>query len=250
MLASCRNGLCKVALIELPELRRCTLLPSLDAWTLANPSTAAAGSPETPLAFTCYVAIPNHEASNADSDGCIDLSKQDTRPLLACLARNFSAAGRQNPFVLDVHPDPVFPLCSSSTTAMGLGFFAYKCEHLVLLEMSAPQLLQKTAPIEHPLGSFWLLPASLALQKIHAGDLFLRKAGFSMTQTSTQDAEPMSKFIQDAHAVHLQSRKRKLEDRVQELQLELGVNQQNLTKVQRQLASLAKSKSSSALALQ
>ena len=49
----------------------------------------------------------------------------------------------------------------------------------------------------------------------------------------------MSKFIQEAQAVHLQSRKRKLEDHIEELKLELGVNQQNLTKVQRQIASLA-----------
>ena len=122
---------------------------------------------------------------------------------------------------------------------MAVGFFAYKSEHLLLLEMSAPQLLQKKAPIEHPLGSFWLLPASVALEKIDSGDLLLRKAAFTMTQTSTEDAEPMSKFIQEAQAVHLQSRKRKLEDHIEELKLELGVNQQNLTKVQRQIASLA-----------
>ena len=43
----------------------------------------------------------------------------------------------------------------------------------------------------------------------------------------------MSKFIQEAQAVHLQSRKRNLEDHIEELKLELGVNQQNLTKVPR-----------------
>ena len=87
------------------------MLPRLDAWTLANPSTAAAGSPETPLAFTYYVAIPVPQAVNATADSCIDLSKQDTQPLLTGLARNFSAAGRDNPFVPD-QIDPVFPLCS------------------------------------------------------------------------------------------------------------------------------------------
>ena len=114
---------------------------------LWHPSTAAAGSPETPLAFTYYVPIPVPQAVNAAADGCADLSKQDTQPtqpLLTGLARNFSAAGRDHPFVLDqIDPDPVFPLCSSSTTAMAVGFFAYKSEHLLLLEMSAPQLLQK-----------------------------------------------------------------------------------------------------------
>ena len=160
---------------------------------LWHPSTAAAGSPETPLAFMYYVPIPVPQAVNAAADGCADLSKQDTQPtqpLLTGLARNFSAAGRDHPFVLDqIDPDPVFPLCSSSTTAMAVGFFAYKSEHLLLLEMSAPQLLQKKAPIEHPLGSFWLLPASVALEKIDSGDLLLRKAAFTMTQTSTEDVE-------------------------------------------------------------
>ena len=87
------------------------MLPRLDAWTLANPSTAAAGSPETPLAFTYYVDIPVPQAVNAAADGCVDLSTQDTEPLLTCLARKFSAAGRDNPFVPD-QIDPVFPLCS------------------------------------------------------------------------------------------------------------------------------------------
>ena len=243
IIISCQDGL-KDPLIALFKFRRCTLLPRLYAWTLASPSSAA-GTSETPLVFTYYVAIPVPEAGiKADGDGCIDLSSQDTRPLLACLARNFSAAGRENPFIMEVQPDPVFPLCSSSATAMGVGFFAYKSEDLVLLEMSAPQLLQKKAPIEHPLGCFWLLPACVAWEKIQSGEMLLRKAAFSMTQTPTQDAAPMSKFIQEAQAVHLQSRKRKLEDHIEELKLELGVNQQDLTKVQRQLASLFESQSS------
>ena len=127
---------------------------------------------------------------------------------------------------------------------MSVGFFAYKSEHLALLEMSAPQLLQKISPIEHPLGSFWLLPAVTAWDKVRSGDMIVRQAACHLTQTTTQDAVPMSNLIQEAQAVHLQSRKRKLEDHIEELKLELGVNQQNLTKVQRQLASLAESQSS------
>eukprot|EP00439_Symbiodinium_sp_Y106_P065117 s2218_g10.t1 len=161
---------------------------------LWHPSTAAAGSPETPLAFTYYVPIPVPQAVNAAADGCADLSKQDTQPtqpLLTGLARNFSAAGRDHPFVLDqIDPDPVFPLCSSSTTAMAVGFFAYKSEHLLLLEMSAPQLLQKKPRASILLeASGSCQPASVALEKIDSGDLLLRKAAFTMTQTSTEDVE-------------------------------------------------------------
>ena len=97
---------------------------------------------------------------------------------------------------------------------------------------------------DRPLGGFWLLPASLALEKIDSGELLLRKAAFTMTQTFTEDAEPMSKFIQEAQAAHLKSHKRKLEGRIEKLKLELGVNQQHLTKVQRQIASLPESESS------
>ena len=88
------------------------------------------------------------------------------------------------------------------------------------------------------------MPASLALEKIDSGELLLRKAAFTMTQTFTEDAEPMSRFIQEAQAVHLKSHKRKLEGRIEKLKLELGVNQQHLTKVQRQIASLPESESS------
>ena len=67
---------------------------------------------------TYYAAIPVAEAGNkADGDGCIDLSNQDTRPLLASLVRNFSAAGRENPFIMEVQ------LCSSNANT------SMKCSH-------------------------------------------------------------------------------------------------------------------------
>ena len=226
-----------------PTCRRCTLLPHIDAssWTLLHRKFMIEFSLR-PFTVTYYVAVRLPE--KGDGEG-IDLCIQDTQPLLACLARNyFTAARHHNPFVLEVHPDPVFPICSCSTTAMSVGFFAYKSEHLALLGLSAPQLLQKISPIEHPLGSFWLLPAVAAWDKMRLGDMIVRQAACHLTQTTTQDAVPMSNLIQEAQAVHLQSRKRKLEDHIEELKLELGVNQQNLTKVQRQLASLAESQSS------
>lgn len=215
----------------LPAHRRCTLLPQIDisSWTLLHRKFMVEFSLGPPLAFTYFVAVPVPDKENGES---VDLSEQDTRPLLACLARNFVAAGCENPFIPEVHPGPVFPLCSSSTAAMGVGFFAYETEHLALLEMSVPQLLQKKAPIDHPLGSFWLLPAAVAWDKVR------------LTQTTTQDAVPMSKLIQEAPAAHLQSRMRKLEDHIEELELELGVNHQNLMKVSRQLAFLAEKQSS------
>ena len=227
----------------LPTQRRCTLLPQIDisSWTLLYRKFMVEFSLGPPLAFTYFVAVPVPDKKNGES---VDLSEQDTRPLLACLARNFVTAGRENPFIPEVHPGPVFPLCSSSTAAMGVGFFAYETEHLALLEMSVPHLLQKSAPIDHPLGSFWLLPAAVAWEKVRFGDMIVRQAACRMTLTTTQDAVPMCKLIQEAQAVHLQSRKRKLEDHIEELKLELGVSQQDLTKVQRQLVSLSESQSS------
>ena len=98
-----------------------------------------------------------------------------------------------------------------------MGFFAYETEHLALLEMRVPHLLRKIAPIGRPLGSFCLLPAAVAWENVRFGDMIVRQAACHMTQTTTQDATPMCKLIQEAQAVHLQSRKRKLEDCIEEL---------------------------------
>ena len=46
-------------------------------------------------------------------------------------------------------------LCSSSTTAMTIGYYAFQASNLQLLEVRAGGLLGSKAPWYHPMGSFW-----------------------------------------------------------------------------------------------
>ena len=65
------------------------LLPQIDvtSWTLLHRKFMVEFSLGPPLAFTYFVAVPVPDKENGES---VDLSKQDTRPVLACLVRNFS----------------------------------------------------------------------------------------------------------------------------------------------------------------
>ena len=123
--SGCWPWSCLPAVCSTVQWCACRLLPQIDAssWTLLLRRFMVADSLGPPLACTYYMAVP--VPGNDDGAG-IDLSKQDATPLLACLARNFSAA----------NPDPVFALCPSNTTAMGVGVFAYETEHLSIVEMS------------------------------------------------------------------------------------------------------------------
>ena len=121
---------------------------------------------------------------------------------------------------------------------MSLACFAFKKPKLLLLEMSASQLPQKQAPLEHPVGAFWLLPASLLLEKIHAGEMLLRKAMFEMTQTNTREAEPQSSVLREVQIARLQDQKRKLQGNIEGLHVDIAVQERDLKKVQRQLVEL------------
>ncbi|CAE6921185.1 Cdkl4 [Symbiodinium natans] len=213
-------------------VQQCTLVPRLEPWLFADASSAGADAlpRASVLGCTFYVAVQPQDAP-------VDLTLQDTKPLLACLARNTSAAGRENPFQAD-WSEPLYPLCSSSLTAMSLACFAFKKPKLLLLEMSASQLPQKQAPLEHPVGAFWLLPASLLLEKIHAGEMLLRKAMFEMTQTNTREAEPQSSVLREVQIARLQDQKRKLQGNIEGLHVDIAVQERDLKKVQRQLVEL------------
>ncbi|OLP95089.1 hypothetical protein AK812_SmicGene22833 [Symbiodinium microadriaticum] len=161
-------------------IERCMLLPQIDvtSWTLLHRKFMVEFSLGPPLAFTYFVAVPVPDKENGES---VDLSKQDTRPVLACLVRNFS-------------PGPVLSIVFLQPSSDGRGF-----------------LCLRGLPYD--------------------------PNNYARCGTDVQ-ADPK------AQAVHLQSRKRKLEDHIEELKLELGVNQQDLTKVQRKLFSLSESQSS------
>ena len=104
----------------------------------------------TPKRFTVYVAVPCADPATQ----FVDLQTMDTEPLLACLARNSVTPPRENRFdVVDEHrQDRAFPVCASNLDVMTLGYFAYKKPDLMLLEISAVDVVHDSPPIEHPIG--------------------------------------------------------------------------------------------------
>ena len=86
------------------------------------------------------------------------LSEADTSPLVHLLRRNDLVKPADSPLL--AAPDPIFPLCSSETTAMTLGLFAYKMVPLTLVQVRTSCLIEGKAPYAHPMGSFWFLKQS------------------------------------------------------------------------------------------
>ena len=82
----------------------------VSSWTLLHRKFMVEISLGPPLAFTYFVAVPVPDKENGES---VDLSKQDTRPLLACLVRNLS-------------PGPVLSIVFLQHSSDGRGFLCLR----------------------------------------------------------------------------------------------------------------------------
>jgi len=197
-------------MLVLALLRRKNLLPKLmpGHWTPGPLSQVVPSE----FAFTYYAAVRNIEL-HAETEGL----HMGVLPVLQLLARNDVGPTSATPFkdLLQRGANEAWlMLCSSSTTAMTVGYYAFKASTLQLLEVRAGGLLGSKAPWYHPMGSFWAISLPTFAEMLKKKEASYNVAPFEMVLSDIGKPMPQWKLTQGIHAEQLATKKRNIEEHI------------------------------------
>lgn len=193
-----------------------------------EPGAQVSCLPKTaPLCFTYYVAVPDL----AMKDGNLHAV---TEPLLTLVARN-DTGGKVKKLLESSKEHPVLLLSASDVTAMTVGFYAYGGSPVKLMRVLASGLLNSQAPLQTPLGAFWVLNMQDFQAMLEKGSVQCQLSNFDMVLATTGHSLPSWKISSMVRKKSIQAGKRKLTQDIASAEAELAKKRRELEQLDAEL---------------